>query len=404
MFKYQFLINNISKLILKSNSGITILTIILLLFLVYSSLVIVVLVSKSKNNNSIFTLAQAKKKNLIISLSSSFHQSTTTTTPNTSSTSNTVRAFSSQQQQSQSLLPYEEKNQQGTTFNGLNNDKVVILTFGDGLEGQYLYAKPILDKYGFKANFFVTCNRVGTNSKMNWQEIVQLYNEGHVIGSKTMDYGTKAIQHKDLNHLSANDLEYEVGQSKQCLLDHGINTTFFAVPKNVASNNQTVINTIAKYYDLAINGHSSLMFLHCNGPNLDDNSPPQTNCKTYSDDGTLTPANRYSIGEWSMQYIEDRNSYTNSQMFEKFISELNRQQKFNKDGIINAIPIIGYHNINATIPDASYTTESSATSLNLFEAEMKYLHDNGFRVITFADLGYDENNNSLYIKKPTSIG
>jgi hypothetical protein len=64
----------------------------------------------------------------------------------------------------------------------------------------------------------------------------------------------------------------------------------------------------------------------------------------------------------------------------------------------------GYHNINATIPDVSYTVESSATTLDLFESEMKYLHDNAFRVITFADLGYDENSNSLYIKKPTSIG
>jgi len=85
-------------------------------------------------------------------------------------------------------------------------------------------------------------------------------------------------------------------------------------------------------------------------------------------------------------------------MFEKFIAELNSQNKFNKGGIINAIPIIGYHNINATISDVSYTTESSATSLDLFEAEMKYLHDNGFRVITFSDLGYDENSNSFYIK------
>ena len=85
-------------------------------------------------------------------------------------------------------------------------------------------------------------------------------------------------------------------------------------------------------------------------------------------------------------------------MFGKFVEELNSQNKFNEGGMINAIPIIGYHNINATIPDVSYTTESSATSLDLFEAEMKYLHDNGFRVITFADLGYDENSNSFYIK------
>jgi polysaccharide deacetylase len=303
------------------------------------------------------------------------------------------------QSSSVSQTPSGGKNNQGSIFNFPNNNHIVILTFGDGYKSQYIYAKPILDKYGFKANFFVTCKRVGaTNSEMNWQEIVQLYNEGHIIGSKTMNYGTKAMGGKDLNHLSSNDLEFEVGQSKQCLLNHGIKTSIFAVPKNVASDNATVINTITKYYDLAINGHSHLMYLHCNGPKRENNSSPQTNCKTYFDNGTLTPANRYSIGEWSMQHIEDGNSYTNSQMFEKFVAELNRQDKFNKGGTINAIPIIGYHNINATIPDVSYSTESSATTLNLFEAEMKYLHDNGFRVITFTDLGYDENSNSLYIK------
>jgi polysaccharide deacetylase len=285
----------------------------------------------------------------------------------------------------------------GTGLNNYaNNNMVVILTFGDGYKSQYIYAKPILDKYGFKANFFVTCRRVGIdNSQMTWQEIEQLYRERHVIGSKTMNYGINTTINLDLTHLPTNELEFEVGQSKQCLLDHGIKTSIFAVPKNIATDNATVISTIAKYYDLAINGHSNLMYLHCDGWGRYSS---QTDCRTYSDDGSLTFANRYSIREWSMQHIGHGNSYNDSQMFEKFVAELNSQNKFNKDGIINAIPIIGYHNINATIPDVSYTRESSATSLNLFEAEMKYLHDNGFRVITFSDLGYDENSNSLYIK------
>lgn len=91
-----------------------------------------------------------------------------------------------------------------------------------------------------------------------------------------------------MNHLSFKDLEFEVGQSKQCLLNHGINTTSFAVPKNIA----TVVNTIAKYYDLAINGHSNLMYLHCDGWKHDSS---QTDCRTYFD--KLTFANRYSIRE-----------------------------------------------------------------------------------------------------------
>jgi hypothetical protein len=36
--------------------------------------------------------------------------------------------------------------------------------------------------------------------------------------------------------------------------------------------------------------------------------------------------------------------------------------------------------------------------VNLFDAEMKYLYDNGFAVLTMADLGYDESTHQLYIE------
>jgi hypothetical protein len=35
----------------------------------------------------------------------------------------------------------------------------------------------------------------------------------------------------------------------------------------------------------------------------------------------------------------------------------------------------------------------------LFAAEMKYLYDNGFKVIPMSDLGYDEGTNYMYMKK-----
>ncbi len=35
---------------------------------------------------------------------------------------------------------------------------------------------------------------------------------------------------------------------------------------------------------------------------------------------------------------------------------------------------------------------------------MKYLHENGFRVLTMNDLGYDTKNNVLYIKSSPSSG
>jgi hypothetical protein len=67
-------------------------------------------------------------------------------------------------------------NNQEKSFDNLNNNltKVVILTFGDGYQSQFTLAKPVLDKYGYKGNFFVTCNKVGMANKMTWPDLVQL--------------------------------------------------------------------------------------------------------------------------------------------------------------------------------------------------------------------------------------
>ena len=42
---------------------------------------------------------------------------------------------------------------------------------------------------------------------------------------------------------------------------------------------------------------------------------------------------------------------------------------------------------------------SSDTTLNLFNTEIKYIHDNGFKVLTFYNLGYDDKNNVFFIKQ-----
>ena len=93
--------------------------------------------------------------------------------------------------------------------------KVVMINFDDGWKSQYTYAKPILDKYGFKASFFIICGRVGTElSSMNWQDIAGLKKDG-------MDIESHSMTHANLNKLSTNALKYEIGGSKQCFANHG---------------------------------------------------------------------------------------------------------------------------------------------------------------------------------------
>jgi peptidoglycan/xylan/chitin deacetylase (PgdA/CDA1 family) len=105
--------------------------------------------------------------------------------------------------------------------NGIaNQQKVVFLTFDDGYKSQYSNAKPILDKYGFKATFSIVCNYVGRDNRMTWEEIKSLQQEGHDIASHAMN-------HYDLSKLSPQEIEYEVSQSKQCLLHQGVNPEFY---------------------------------------------------------------------------------------------------------------------------------------------------------------------------------
>jgi peptidoglycan/xylan/chitin deacetylase (PgdA/CDA1 family) len=269
------------------------------------------------------------------------------------------------------------------------NRRLVILNFDDGWKSQYTNATPILNKYRFRATFYVVCNYIGKDkSRLNWQDISALYKEGNDIESHTMN-------HNDLTKMSKKELEYEIGQSKQCLLDHGINNvTSFAYPFNKGAEDIAVVKVVAKYYNLARTATHPLMFLHCNVDLSNQTSlssllsSNQTDCRTYTANGKLNHINRYSIIGWT----HHKPGLDNSEMFNIFVDEVNSQDEFNKNGTINAIPIIIYHRIDNTKVNYS-------TSIGLFDAEMKYLHDNGFKVLTMADLGYDENSKHLYIMK-----
>jgi peptidoglycan/xylan/chitin deacetylase (PgdA/CDA1 family) len=271
-----------------------------------------------------------------------------------------------------------------TNDNMNGNDKVVMINFDDGYKSHFLYAKPILDKYGFKASFFIVCDKMETQPKwMTWQDITALKNDGMDIESHTMT-------HAHLDSVSAQTLDYETGYAKQCLADHGFDTTIFAYPKNLGSDNDTVVNVVSKYYSLARSGTESLFFLDCTGYK----KHPQTDCSTYASDGSLNYANRYNIKNASP--FRNNINLDDSQMFEKFVQRVNSQTAFNSNGRINAIPIISYHNLTNSMQD--YDSMGSTLTVSLFAQEMKYLHDNGFKVLLLNQLGYDTTRNAFYLK------
>jgi peptidoglycan/xylan/chitin deacetylase (PgdA/CDA1 family) len=265
----------------------------------------------------------------------------------------------------------------------VNSNKVIMLGFDDGWKSQMTYAKPILDKYGFKASFFIVCNYVNSGEirRMNWQDIARLQKDGMDIESHSMTHTPY------LNILHQNGLDYEIGGSKQCLANHGYNSTIFAYPYNLGSNNSIVVNTVAKYYNIGRSGTAPLMFLNCIG----FIKHQQTDCRTYGPNGELNYANRYTARSLSFDIVEIKDSFNSTKIFADFVKLVNSQSTYNHGGKLNAIPLMIFHNISFT------TNRPYNTNAGLFDQLMKYLYENHFKVLTYKQLGYDTRANTFYL-------
>jgi peptidoglycan/xylan/chitin deacetylase (PgdA/CDA1 family) len=66
--------------------------------------------------------------------------------------------------------------------------KSILLTFDDSDEEQYTIAKTEMDKYRFKGVFFIMTVSLGRPNYMTREQVKQLSDEGHTIGSHTWDH------------------------------------------------------------------------------------------------------------------------------------------------------------------------------------------------------------------------
>jgi peptidoglycan/xylan/chitin deacetylase (PgdA/CDA1 family) len=106
------------------------------------------------------------------------------------------------------------------------NQCQVAFTFDDGFEECYTVIAPTLEKYGCNAAFFINSNYIGsandyqavfhkrintfTKKPMNWDQVVDLHNRGHIIGSHTLD-------HLNLAELNNQEIEKQIIINKQIL-------------------------------------------------------------------------------------------------------------------------------------------------------------------------------------------
>src|SRR5699024_3251329 len=111
-----------------------------------------------------------------------------------------------------------------------NKDKPgLIISFDDGLESNYKYAKPLLEKYNFSGWFFIPTGLIGTGycekdhltgeaseKYMDWSQVDDLI-KNHVVGSHT-------VTHKRLSKkLDKSILKFEIKHSKK-VLDERLNS------------------------------------------------------------------------------------------------------------------------------------------------------------------------------------
>ncbi len=100
---------------------------------------------------------------------------------------------------------------------------IVSITFDDGYESAYVYAPSILDKFGYKATYYVISNYIGGRGYMKAPDILDLNSHGNEIGAHTRN-------HPNLVSLSEAGATNEIVGSKKDLELLGLEIKTFAYP------------------------------------------------------------------------------------------------------------------------------------------------------------------------------
>ena len=89
-------------------------------------------------------------------------------------------------------------------------EKAVVLTFDDGHESNFTLALPILQEFGFKAEFFITTGWIGTPYFMNEEQIRGMHQAG-------MGVGSHGVTHRFLTDLTVAEVQAELNDSYNLL-------------------------------------------------------------------------------------------------------------------------------------------------------------------------------------------
>ncbi len=100
---------------------------------------------------------------------------------------------------------------------GTDLSKTVVITFDDGYRDFYTDGFDVMKQCGFSATIFLATGRIQNTPAriegadyLTWKEVRELHSEGIRFGSHT-------VTHPDLRSLGPDQLEYELGRSKEII-------------------------------------------------------------------------------------------------------------------------------------------------------------------------------------------
>ena len=114
---------------------------------------------------------------------------------------------------------------------GADLSNTVVITFDDGYQDFLTDAMPVLKQHGFTATVFLATGRIQQDSMrfegvdyLTWQDVRDLHKEEITFGSHT-------VTHPDLRCLGPEQIEYELGYSKEVIEQKlGAPVTSFSYP------------------------------------------------------------------------------------------------------------------------------------------------------------------------------
>ena len=151
----------------------------------------------------------------------------------------------------------------------ISNHGLVSINFDDGYQSMYDNGLPILDAAGLKSTQYIITQKVGLDSYVTLDEVLQMYNNGHEIGVHTRT-------HQNLTTLTEAQMTDEIVGANQDIISWGITPTTLAYP--YGGYNPTVEGVVqsaglrgARDSDLGYN--SSGLGLTFGGPLYHDTHP-----------------------------------------------------------------------------------------------------------------------------------